>query len=132
MFFLRVTRCPIYHQHTENKCEVCQKIEALQDLLSDQSIVIRPCDKGSGVCVINIEDYVHKIENELQDSSTYKQVEKDLTEEITKKVEKTVNKLRKKNYITDDIKKYMLPRNVSQGSVKGNPKMHKESFSTCL
>jgi hypothetical protein len=24
--------------------------EALQDLLSDQSIVIRPCDKGSGVC----------------------------------------------------------------------------------
>ena len=46
---------------------------------------------------------------------------------ITKKVEKTVNKLRKKNYITDDIKKYMLPRNVSQGSVKGNPKMHKEN-----
>jgi hypothetical protein len=40
--------------------------EALQDLLSDQSIVIRPCDKGSGVCVINTEDYVHKIENELQ------------------------------------------------------------------
>jgi hypothetical protein len=33
--------------------------EALQDLLSDQSIVIRPCDKGSGVCVINTEDYVH-------------------------------------------------------------------------
>jgi predicted molibdopterin-dependent oxidoreductase YjgC len=63
--------------------------EALQDLLSDQSIVIRTCDKGSGVCVINTEDYVHKIENELQDSSTYKQVEKYLTEEITKKVEKT-------------------------------------------
>ena len=101
--------------------------EALQALLSDQSIVIRPCDKSSGVCVINTEDYVHKIENELQDSSTYKQVEKDLTEEITKKVEKTVNKLRKKNYITDDIKRYMLPRNVSQGSVKGNPKMHNEN-----
>jgi hypothetical protein len=82
--------------------------EALQDLLSDQSIIIRPCDKGSGVCVINTEDYVHKIENELQDSSTYKQVEKDLTEEITKKVEKTVNKLRKNNYITDDIKKYII------------------------
>jgi uncharacterized protein (DUF302 family) len=46
--------------------------------------------------LINTEDYVHKIENELQDSSTYKKVEKDLTEEITKKVEKTVNKLRKK------------------------------------
>ena len=30
--------------------------EALQDLLSDQSIVIRPCNKGSGVCVINTED----------------------------------------------------------------------------
>jgi hypothetical protein len=35
--------------------------------------------------------------------------------------------LRKKNYITDDIKRYLLPRNVSQGSVKGNPKMHKEN-----
>jgi hypothetical protein len=55
------------------------------------------------VIIQNTEDYVHKIENELQDSSTYKQVEKDLTEEITKTVEKTVNKLRKKNYITDDI-----------------------------
>jgi hypothetical protein len=26
MFFLCVTRCPIYHQHTESKCEVCLEI----------------------------------------------------------------------------------------------------------
>lgn len=51
--------------------------EALQDLLSDQSIVITPCNKGSGVYVINTEDYVHKIENDVQDSTTYKQVKKD-------------------------------------------------------
>ena len=99
---------------------------ALQDLLSDSSIVIRPCDKGSGICILDSEDYIEKIECELKDSSTYKQTDHDLTEEITRKVEKLVNKLRRKNYITDEIKRYMLPKNVRPGQVKGNPKMHKE------
>jgi hypothetical protein len=44
------------------------------------------CSIEFNLFIINTEDYVHKIENELQDSSTYKQVEKDLTEEITKRV----------------------------------------------
>ena len=34
---------------------------ALKDLLSDDSIVIRPADKGSGIVVIDTEEYVKNL-----------------------------------------------------------------------
>jgi hypothetical protein len=60
MFFLCVTRCPIYHQHTESKCEVCLKIA------NDQTIqtVKKSIPYGLGVGVKRICDDKEEYEKE--------------------------------------------------------------------
>ena len=57
---------------------------ALKELLSDDTIVIRQTDKGSGVVVLDREDYIEKLNAELKDSKTYKQTDEDLTKQILK------------------------------------------------
>ena len=54
--------------------------KAMRELLYDDSIVIRPSDKSSGVVILNREDYELEIEKELKNAKSYKAVEKDLTE----------------------------------------------------
>ena len=65
--------------------------EALQDLMKDDEIVIRPADKGSGVVIIDKKDYMEKLENELSDTSTYQLVEKDITSQVQKEVKSVAN-----------------------------------------
>ena len=50
---------------------------AMKELLSDDTIVIRQADKGSGVVVLDSEDYIEKRNAELKDSKTYKQTDED-------------------------------------------------------
>ena len=57
-------------------------------------------------------------------------IDKDITKKYPpqkkkQKQRKLVNKLHRKGYISIEIKRYMLPRNVQPGREKGNPKMHK-------
>ena len=51
--------------------------KAFLDLLKDDSIVIRPADKGSGITVLNRKDYVDELEKEMNESKMYEQSEKD-------------------------------------------------------
>ena len=45
---------------------------ALNNFKNNQSIVIKPCDKGGGICIMNTRDYLTKIHTHLQDRNTYK------------------------------------------------------------
>ena len=45
---------------------------ALNNLKNKQSIVIKPWDKGGGICIMNTRDYLTKIHTHLQDYNTYK------------------------------------------------------------
>ena len=47
--------------------------KAMEDLLADDCIVIRSADKGSGIVILNTEDYVNDVENELMTCKSYKQ-----------------------------------------------------------
>ena len=35
-----------------------QELKQLQELQRDQKIVVKPCDKGAGVIIMNFEDYL--------------------------------------------------------------------------
>ena len=59
----------------------CQKIysnltlkekKAFHDLKNNQSIVIKPCKKGRGICIMNTRDYLSHKDTNLQDHNTYK------------------------------------------------------------
>ena len=49
-----------------------QEKSALYNLKNIQSIVIKPCDKGGGICIMNTKDYLTKIHTHLQDRNAYK------------------------------------------------------------
>ena len=49
-----------------------QEKSALSNLKNNQSIVIKPCDKVGGICIMNTRDNLTKIHTHLQDRNTYK------------------------------------------------------------
>jgi hypothetical protein len=101
---------------------------ALETLLKDESIVIRPMDKGSGVVVLNTSDYISKIEKDLQENQTYKPLEKDVTKQISTKVRTLLKNMKNTGAITEDMRRQMMPKNPGPGKVKGNPKVHKHNI----
>ena len=44
---------------------------AFHELLHNKEIVIRPADKGSGIVVLDREEYVESLEKEMEQSSSY-------------------------------------------------------------
>ncbi|CAC5381979.1 unnamed protein product [Mytilus coruscus] len=73
--------------------------KAMRELLYDESIVIRPSDKSSGVVIMNTEDYRLEVEKELNNNDTYKATDKDLTQKNENKVKKLVENLCKREII---------------------------------
>ena len=65
-----------------------KELRAIQELVMDNLIIIRPADKGSGIAIIDTDEYINKIEKELQNTTTYKQMDRDITKDVAKKVEK--------------------------------------------
>ena len=49
---------------------------AMRDLILDDSIVIRPADKGSGIVILDAKDYESSLKKELEDCSTYSKIDK--------------------------------------------------------
>ena len=100
---------------------------AMKDLILDDSIVIRPADKGSGIVVLDASDYKNSIKKELEDSSTYTQIDKDVTQDACKKLNKLLKSLRKEGVNTRELEQCMAVKSVTAGKLKGNPKIHKPS-----
>ena len=88
--------------------------------------MIRPADKGSGIVILNKQDYIKKVENDLNDNTTYNKVNKDILTTVNNKVKKLVKNLHSNGHIDDKTKKYMMPGNIRYGKVKANPKVHKK------
>lgn len=103
--------------------------KAMRELLHDQSIIIRPADKGSGIVVMDTNQYVDQLENEMINSASYDQVKVDKSKQITNKIKKLINNMYKRGSITSDLRHYLLPTEISSGKLQANPKIHKENNS---
>ena len=68
---------------------------AMKTCLKDSSIVIRPADKGSGIVILNTEDYTNKLEKEMKDNGTYAEVTEDKTNRLRTKLKNWSNKYTK-------------------------------------
>ncbi|OCT72218.1 hypothetical protein XELAEV_18035190mg [Xenopus laevis] len=80
--------------------------KALKDLKNDKTIIIKPADKGGGIVIITKEYYMNKIKGQLSDTTTYKKLRKNPTNEY-KLLDKAKNKgiLNKKEheYLKKDV-----------------------------
>lgn len=73
--------------------------EALKDLKSDQSILIKPADKGGGVVILDIEDYEQEMSRLLNDPETYKKLTMDPTVRNKKEFEVILDRAKTKGII---------------------------------
>lgn len=99
----------------------------MRELLHDQSIIIRPADKGSGIVVMDTNKYVDQLENKMINSASYDRVKVDKSKQITNKIKKLINNIYKKGPITSELRHYLLPTEISSGKLQANPKIHKEN-----
>ena len=90
---------------------------------SDDEIVIRPADKGSGIVVMDRDEYVRKLQSEMSDSATYEEVPGDRTRTVQNKVKKVVDTLYKKGSIDNELRRYMTGYDGTSGKLQGNPKL---------
>ena len=64
--------------------------------------MIRPAIKGSGIVIIDKNDFISKLKGEMKTSNSYTESE-DLTENALKAVKKLVNRMYRKNVISKDM-----------------------------
>ena len=101
-------------------------MSALTALIKDDSIIIRPSDKGQQVVLFNADDYANQIEQHLQDCNIYKQTDPITPTELKQKIDRTLNKLTNQGKISNQMASNMRVRDVQLAKVQGNPKTHKE------
>ena len=105
--------------------------KALKCLMNDENIVIRPADKGSGITIVDKDEYVRTVEHDIQNNQeTYKKVDSDQTDTVNTKVKRIVKDLYHQGLIDEQIKNYIMPNtyHTRKGIVKANPKVHKKNI----
>lgn len=101
--------------------------DAFFSLLQNPKIVIRPADKGSGIVILDKDDYLKKLHSEMEQSKSYEETDADMIDETMKRIRKLVNKMHKEGVISNELKQYLIPRYPTPGKLKGNPKLHKNN-----
>ena len=95
--------------------------KAITTLLKDTDIVIQPADKGPGVVVVDMKDYIENLEGEVIGNDSYRETDGDGLVTAERKVKSTANKMLKEGLISKELKEYPESRKLL-----GNPKIHKK------
>lgn len=105
-----------------------KEFRALQELKKEESVTIKPADKGGGIAVLNTSDYILKIEEMLQDNLVYDQVLLDDSKDVKVKADSLLLMLNKEGYITTKQLKYLTDFEVRTPIFYGLPKIHKTNI----
>ena len=79
----------------------------MRNLILDYSVVIRPAYKGSGIVILDARDDESSLKKLLEDCSTYSEIDRDVTKDTCKKVNKLLRSLRNDGIITKELEQYM-------------------------
>ena len=106
---------------------------ALNNLKNNQSVVIKPCDKGGGICIMNIRDYLPKIHTHLQDHNTHKPLTHNPTSAIVNYVCTFIEYMHFQHIIEKATKGFLLPpKNTSHLSSMDCPKFTSQTALSAL
>ena len=113
------------HRKTHSNLTLQEK-SALNNLKNNQSIVIKPCDKGGGICIINTRYYFTKIDTHLQDRNTYKPLTYNPASAIVNDTCTLIEYIHSQHIIDKATKEFLLPpKNTRTPLFYGLPKIHK-------
>lgn len=99
---------------------------ALKLLATHPEIIIKPADKGGAIVVMNKTDYINEALRQLSDSSFYKRVDADPTEEFNATIKETLQNLAQANKVAPDAIKALVPLSPVAGRFYLLPKIHKK------
>ena len=100
--------------------------KALNRLAENDKIVIKNTDKGGAIVLQDSKDYENEVLRQLSDKQFYKQTNKDLTVENTKKIIKTLKDLEKSGEIGKKMADKLSPKDPRTPVFYTSPKIHKE------
>ena len=99
--------------------------EALQYLMYDKNIVIKPADKRPAIVIRDKQDYLKEFQLQLGNKSVYEEMKRDPLEDVTQKIRNTLLDMLRKKKIDKKLFNYLLVKNAQLGSFYLLPKIHK-------
>ena len=100
--------------------------KALRGLPKHTNLVIKKVDKGSAVCVMNIEDYIWEANRQLANPMHYKKADYDLTRTHADQIQYIVDQVYNKDLIDQKTYNYLSPDSTRAGRFYLLPKIHKD------
>ena len=88
---------------------ILQEKPALNNLKNNQYIVIKPCDKGGGICIMDTSDYLTKIHTRLEDQNTYKPLTCNPTSAIVNDTCTLIEYIYSRHMIDKVVNEFLLP-----------------------
>ena len=104
------------------------ELNALKRLKKDKDIVITPADKGKALVVMDRTSYISKMEEKLSDTTTYKPIEIDPTQQLRQEIIEQLLTLQKSGVINDKLYDELYPHTAQVPRAYGSPKVHKEGY----
>ena len=101
---------------------------ALHQLRRDKSIIIKRCDKGGGIAVMDFIEYRNKIFDMLNDIKVYTKIDKDDSADVKIEADLLINKLHDSRFISDKQLKYLTNFTAKCPIFYGLPKTHKNNW----
>ena len=100
--------------------------EALMELKSDRSIIIKEADKGSAVVVWGREDYVAEANRQLGNIDVYEELDRDPTVELEADIRNSVSEIQVCDPgLSDEEASYLQVNRSKLGRFYLLPKIHK-------
>ena len=110
----------------------------LKGLSNDENLAVVKFDKGNGICLMNKEDYLQKLDIIVNDETKFTRVErgkrKNAKHPLLKRQEDIEDNIKKhlKPYVPEDLRKQLMkkliPRGTNAGKLYGTCKVHKPSY----
>ena len=98
--------------------------KALKDLKMDESIIIKPPDKGNGIVLMNRTDYDAACLETLQDETFYEKMSTDPNLKYRETLDRKITDMLNKGYI-DEVEDTRLREGNRTSCFYGLPKVHK-------
>ena len=102
--------------------------EALKSLSKDQSITIKPADKGGAIVVMDTVDYIKEANRQLSEESVYQQLQSAPTDQFNQQVEQYLTGMVENGDITEGIKKILISNKPRTPHIYFLPKVHKNKI----
>ena len=115
--------------HAKRNTNLTQEsLTALRELKADKTIIIKKCDKGGGIAIMNTDTYKTKILNMLNDPQVYTKLIEDDTTYTKTRVDEEITQLHYKNKISKKQLTYLTNFKPTCPLFYGLPKIHKDNW----